>query len=53
MHPMMTSDGSDTSVKLKMAQGCKIEESITGSSYFFKKRRISKVHDYEIKRLSE
>ncbi len=36
-----------------MAQGCKIEESITGSSYFLEKRRISKVHDYEIKKLSE
>lgn len=35
-----------------MAQGCKIEESKTGSSYFFKKR-ISKVNDYEIKKLSE
>ena len=36
-----------------MAQGCNIEESVIGSSYFFRKRRISKVHDYEIKKLSE
>ena len=36
-----------------MAQGCKIEESVTGSSYFFRKRRIFKMYDYEIKKLSK
>ena len=38
-----------------MAQGCKIEESITDSFYFLEKRGISKMHDYkyEIKKLSK
>ncbi len=29
-----------------MAQGCKIEESVTGSSYFLEKRKIFKMYDY-------
>ena len=36
-----------------MAQGCKLEESVIGSFYFLEKRRVNKVHDYEMKKSLE